>query len=136
MLHAGPPLCPVLQALLQQAMFPDPARVALAFEAYRRLPGRHIFSWEEQGRAVSAAGLQVDGRVAELLHLGTCPEATRQGHARRLLQAVTAHLDLKELSAETDDEAAGFYRRSGFAVSPAPSKGGRSRFRCVWTAPA
>lgn len=133
MLRPSPPLTPEIAALLRRAMFPDPARIARALEAYRSEPGLAVFIWEVGGVAVSAAGVRVAGAEAEVLHIGTRPDGTGQGHGRALLWAIAAHLNLSRLVAETDDAAVDFYRRSGFEVSGAPDRGERRRFLCALT---
>lgn len=131
MLRPAPALTPEITALLQRAMFPDPARIARALEAYRAEPDRTVFVWDVGSEAVSAAGVRVTGREAEVLHIGTRLYCAGRGYGRELLRALAAQLNLSQLTAETDDGAAGFYRRSGFEIGNAPSRGGRRRYRCT-----
>ena len=122
-----------MDALLARAMFPDPERIARQRAAYHVPGGPPVFVWEVAGRVVSAAGLHVTGDHAEILHVGTDPAHAGRGYARALLHAVADHLDLTTLSAETDDGAAAFYRRTGFRVEAAPTRNGRARYRCTLT---
>lgn len=131
MLSPAPDLTPEIAALLSRAMFPDPARIARALEAYRSEPGLAVFIWEVGGVAVSAAGVQVAGAEAEVRHIGTRPDCAGQGHGRALLRAIAAHLNLSRLTAETDDDAVDFYRRSAFEIGDAPDRGGRRRYLCT-----
>lgn len=133
MLRPAPALSPEIAALLSRAMFPDPARIARALAAYRTEPDRAVFVWEVGGVAVSAAGVRVAGAEAEVLHIGTRPDGTGQGHGRALLWAIAAHLKLSRLVAETDEDAVGFYCRSGFEIGGAPDRGERRRFLCTLT---
>lgn len=52
---------------------------------------------------------------ATILWVGTDPDRRRQGWAGSLVRAAGTHRDL---TAETDDSAVGFYRTLGFAVEP------------------
>ncbi len=131
MLSPAPDLTPEIAVLLRRAMFPDPARIALALEAYRTHPDRRIFVWDVGGRPVCAVGVQLAGREAQVLHIGTRPEQAGRGHGRQLVYAVAAQLGLTRLTAETDDDAVGFYRRSGFEVAEVPGRGGRRRYLCT-----
>ncbi|MBZ9713276.1 GNAT family N-acetyltransferase [Deinococcus multiflagellatus] len=128
-----PGLTPATEALLRQAMFPDPDRMAAELDRYRQGP-RLVLAWAFAGQVVSAVGLEVNGDAATILHLGTHPDHARQGHARTLLREVARHLNLRTLTAETDDEAAGFYRRCGFVLQAMPSPWSRARYRCEWVA--
>lgn len=130
-LIASPPLTPRVAALLERAMFPDPERVSRALEAYRTSPECLLLVWEVGGEVVCAAGLRMTGQEAELLHIGTLPQASGQGYGRALVHAVADHLGLMALRAETDEGAAGFYRRAGFEVSELSSPWGARRFACV-----
>ncbi|GBF05588.1 hypothetical protein DAERI_050097 [Deinococcus aerius] len=124
-----------VEALLIRAMFPDPERIRRKLEDYRTEPGRQVFVWSVDGRPVSAAGVREVGEAAEILHLGTAPGEEGRGYARALLHAVAAHLNAAKLLAETDDDAAAFYRRAGFEITPATPRGGRPRYRAVLTRP-
>lgn len=124
-----------VEALLIRAMFPDPERIRRKLEDYRSEPGRQVFVWSVDGRPVSAAGVREVREAAEILHLGTAPGEEGRGYARALLHAVAAHLNAAKLLAETDDDAAAFYRRAGFEITPAPPRGGRPRYRAVLTRP-
>lgn len=128
-------LTPELGALLARAMFADPERIRRRLEEYRTDSGRRVLAWVVEGRPVCAAGVRPREEEAEVLHLGTAPGEEGRGHARALLHAVAAHLHISRLVAETDEDAVNFYRRAGFEVTPAPPKGGRTRYRCVLTRP-
>jgi GNAT superfamily N-acetyltransferase len=131
MIHAEP--TPATEELLTRAMFPDPVRIARALAAYRVEANRHIFAWQAGGRMVSAAGLRVEEDAAEVLHIGTRPDMEGQGYGRALLHAVLIRLQLNRMTAETDDDAVDFYRRSGFGVVETQDRGGRRRYLCTLT---
>ena len=136
-MHNRPVLCPVpiltpeIAALLGRAMFPAPERVARVLEAYRTEADRKVFVWEVGGELVCAAGLRVAGAEAEVLHIGTRLDQVGRGFGRDLLRAIAASLGLSQLTAETDEDAVRFYRRSGFEVRDAPNRGERRRFLCT-----
>ncbi|ALW89508.1 GNAT family N-acetyltransferase [Deinococcus actinosclerus] len=132
-LHATP--TPDTDALLARAMFPDPARIQTGLQPYRTDPGWQLHTWEVAGQVVCAAGLTTQGTHATVRHIVTHPDHARQGHARALLHALMDTLDLRTLTADTDGDAAGFYRRSGFSVQEIPSPWDR-RYRCTLSRPA
>lgn len=138
MLRPAPALSPEIAALLSRAMFPDPARIARALAAYRTEPDRAVFVWEVGGVAVSAAGVRVAGAEAEVLHIGTRPDGTGQGHGRALLWAIAAHLKLSRLVAETDDAAVDFTAAAASrSVTPRTGESGAGFFAPLrWSADA
>ncbi|WP_407539542.1 GNAT family N-acetyltransferase [Deinococcus radiomollis] len=122
---------PEVAELLALAMYPDSVRVRAALEKYASDPQRQVWVWQARGKPVCAIGLRINGNAAEILHIGTQLDARRQGHARQLLFALLERLDLTTLEAETDDGAAGFYRRAGFKVEETEGRGGHVRYRCT-----
>lgn len=136
-MHNGPVLCsapiltPEIAALLGRAMFPDPERMVRALEAYRTEADRKVFVWMVGGEPVCAAGLRVAGPEAEVLHIGTRLDQVGRGFGHELLRGIAASLGLSQLTAETDEDAVGFYRRGGFEVRNAPNRGERRRFFCT-----
>ncbi|GGR89053.1 GNAT family N-acetyltransferase [Deinococcus sedimenti] len=130
-LHATP--TPDTDALLTRAMSPDPARIQAALHRARTDPDWQLHTWEAGGKVVCAATLTVHGAHGTVRYIGTHPTHTGQGHARALLHALMNTLHLHTLTAETDDDAADFYRRSGFHVQEIPSPWDRRRYRCTLT---
>ncbi|AKH17793.1 GNAT family N-acetyltransferase [Deinococcus soli (ex Cha et al. 2016)] len=124
---------PDTDALLTRAMSPDPARIQAALHRYRTDPDWQIHTWEVAGQAVCAAGFTVQGSHGAVRHIGTHPDHTGQGHARALLHALMDTLDLHTLTADTDEDAADFYCRSGFSVHEIPSPWDRRGYRCTLT---
>ena len=88
-------------------------------------------SWEAQGIApgtpIARIGLQLsdDRDEAEITALDVLPDWRRQGFARSLIFGACEHLCLRAVEAETDADAVGFYRATGFAVESVGE-----RFRC------
>ena len=121
-------------ALLTLAMWPDPARIRAALGRYASDPQLQVWGWQVAGQTVCAAGLQVEGQSAEILHIGTRANSRQKGHARNLLLAAAARLNLSRLDAETDDGAAPFYRRAGFDVRETAGRGGTVRYHCTLSA--
>lgn len=135
MLTEPDPLRPEVEALLTQAMFPDPGRIRRKLERYHPDPERRVFVWLMEGRPVNAAGVRRHGEEVEALHLGTAPGEERRGHARSLLHAVATPLEAQRIVAEIHEGAAEFHRRARVSLTPAPTRGGSPRFLAVLTRP-
>jgi N-acetylglutamate synthase-like GNAT family acetyltransferase len=105
-----------------------------AERARRRVADRDwaLVGWEEEGELAACAGVERLAEDAVELHaVAVVPARRGRGVGRALVDAVAAVINAPELVAETDDDAVGFYRRCGFDVTPAGTRGGRPRYRCV-----
>ncbi|WP_291425708.1 GNAT family N-acetyltransferase [Deinococcus sp.] len=151
------PLTPEAEALLSRAMYPDPERIGQTLGRYRHDPELRVYglyisygllepgrfgcnpsrrqpqgtqlTQAVPGRLACAAGVRLDGRQGELLHIGTAPELAGRGYGRRLIHELMNQLGLERLQAQTDHQAAGFYRKAGFQVQPTETSWGR-RYLC------
>jgi ribosomal protein S18 acetylase RimI-like enzyme len=93
-------------------------------------------SWEAQGIApgtpIACIGLERRGRdEAAITSLAVLPDWRRQGFARALTFGACEQLGLRAVEAETDADAVGFYRSTGFAVESLGERyPGVERFGC------
>lgn len=73
---------------------------------------------------------------AELEGIATAPHARGKGIGTFMVAQLMERYCLRELAAETDDDAVGFYRKAGFSVKPfAEIYDGETvtRYQCVLT---
>jgi len=119
----------------------DDGEVDRIADRYRDAPTRLLGlvvekSWETQGVSpgtpIACIGLEPRGRdEAEITSLAVLPDWRRQGFARSLVFGACEQLALGMLEAETDADAADFYRAIGFAVENLGERyPGVERFRC------
>lgn len=122
-----------VQELLAAAVgYPSPERLARVSARYREA-GWRLLGLERGGRLVGLIGLEVqppDRAVVQ--HIAVVPQERGRGIGRALLSQAAAALAVRHLTAETDADAVGFYRRCGFAVaSLGEVYPGVERFRCT-----
>jgi CubicO group peptidase (beta-lactamase class C family) len=94
-------------------------------------------SWEAQGMAsgtpIACIGLERgdDRDEAQITSLAVLPDWRRLGYARALIFGACEQLGLRAVEGETDDDAVGFFRATGFAVERIGERyPGVERFRC------
>jgi ribosomal protein S18 acetylase RimI-like enzyme len=93
-------------------------------------------SWDTQdvrpGTPIACVGLEPRGPdEAEIRSLAVLPRWRRRGLARALVFGASEQLGLRALEAETDADAVGFYRATGFEVESLGERDpGVERFRC------
>ncbi len=127
-----------VQALLAEAAFPPTAdRAAALLAATYTRPRVTLYLAYEAQELVGLIGLHRTARDrGEVTHIAVQPGRRRQGVGRSMLLELRHHLGLRELVAETDGEALGFYRRCGFRVrSLGETYPGVERFHCRLTGP-
>lgn len=79
---------------------------------------------------VAAIGLEVSKASAIIRHINVLPKYQSSGIGRNLVQYVMKLFSLEILSAETDEDAVGFYQTMGFECSGYEGKYGR-RYKCI-----
>lgn len=70
---------------------------------------------------------------ARLAAIAVSPDHRGRGYGRTAVEWVVDHLAVESLTAETDIDAVGFYRRTGWTVTTLGEKyPGVERFQCQW----
>lgn len=110
---------------------------SLITEIYTQ-PGTLLAVWQESGQQLGAVGIRHTGPgAAEILHIAIDPAYRRQGIGRSMIEQTIQREGLRELQAETDSNAVGFYRRCGFRVASLGERyPGVERFVCIWRSDA
>ncbi len=93
-----------------------------------------LIGWEEEDELAACAGVERRDSTTIALHsVAVVPERRLRGIGRALIDGLASVGTARRIVAETDADAAAFYGRCGFRVSPIDTKGDRGRFRCVRT---
>ena len=104
-------------------------------EEFRNHHNWGIYGWVENDEIVGICGFRVyHADHIEILNIAVCKNARGRGIGRAMVSALQNEF-LLPLTAETDDDAVNFYRKTGFAVENASAKGGMPRFACVLATP-
>lgn len=103
-------------------------------DAYRTNPSLAMLGIEADDQLIGLLGLEHDiAQRGVIRHIVVHPTRRGKGIGRLMVVQATARFGLRELSAETDAEAVGFYQRCGFTVQSLGEKyPGRERFHCMW----
>jgi N-acetylglutamate synthase-like GNAT family acetyltransferase len=91
-----------------------------------------FIGWQEGNEILACAGAEtLDGGTIGIRSIAVSPMWRKRGLGRALVDALAERAGAVRVVAETDDDAVGFYRACGFAVSEAAPKFERARYRCV-----
>ena len=93
-----------------------------------------IFVCENEGEKAGILVLKEDGSEAEILGIAVRIDQRKKGLGRDMVYQVMEAEHLKRITAQTDDDAIGFYRNSGFEAERVVieySDGTAVRYNCV-----
>lgn len=116
--------------LFEAAGLPDDA---LSVIRDRELPTLHVVG-AVTDRVLGFAAFEVQHARIELHYIAVADDARGSGLGRRLVTSARALAPALPLYASTDDDAVGFYRSLGFAVTDAPRDARwpeRPRYHCT-----
>lgn len=124
--------------VLQAATWPSsPEGAAAAWQTFYASRTARLWVLREGDETRGLIGLRATGPgAAEITHIAVRPIWRGQGIGRSMVHELITREGLQELSAETDGEAAPFYRRLGFAVRSLGERyPGVERFSCTLRTP-
>lgn len=79
---------------------------------------------------IGVIGIEITGKTCAIKHLAVAPPHRMKNLGKQLIMYVTHHFSLQHFTAETDDDAIGFYKKCGFQCKSFENQYGR-RFFCV-----
>lgn len=125
---------PAVQAVWAHSLYePTPEKQRGQADAALRDPAVHAYGWRREGRIVGVLMLRAQGEGCfEILSIATDPACRGQGVGARMIAGAVRRLTCARLTAETDGEAVGFYRRCGFAIQSLGERyPGVTRYQCT-----
>lgn len=93
-----------------------------------------LFVCENEGEKAGILVLKEDGSVAEILGIAVKKDLRKKGFGKEMIYRVMETEGLKKITAQTDDDAIGFYRSSGFEAERVVIEypdGSAVRYNCV-----
>ncbi|MBO7746877.1 GNAT family N-acetyltransferase [Paenibacillus sp. MWE-103] len=125
-----------IRELLEWSVFPDPEHLRRAVELYKDGSGHTLLGYESEGDVIGLIGYhRIDGGAVEIDHIAVTPEERYKGYGRGMILELLELEKPTALVAETDEDAADFYRSSRFTVVSLGEKyPGTERFRCTYEA--
>jgi len=104
-------------------------------EEFRSHNNLSIYGWIEDEDVIGVCGFRVyHTDHVEILNIAVTENVRGRGIGSAMIHALQSEF-LLPVTAETDNDAVGFYRKVGFDIMNAPAKGGISRWACVLAAP-
>ena len=114
---------------------PKYADFVAQMEEYFSDPSVKIFVCETEGDKAGILVLKEDGYEAEILGIAVKESLRKKGIGKDMVYQVMEIEYLKRITAQTDDDAIGFYRNSGFEAEKVVIEypdGSAVRYNCVF----
>lgn len=90
-----------------------------------------VFAYSESGEYKGIIVFKVEDNTAEILDIAVIPEYKGNGIGSRLIDYIFTRFAVNKITAETDDDAIGFYKKYGFTVIDTKLNHDTKRYVCV-----
>lgn len=121
----------ILPLLVPSVFKPTPEKLRSRAEKYIKRPNTHIFACREGGKYIGIVVFEVVGTQAAVLDIAVDKACRKRGVGSRLLSFILENFNISELTAETDDDAVGFYKKFGFSTTEIKTIHGTKRYLCT-----
>ena len=119
-------------SLLTPSVFnPTPERLLSRAEKYQADDTVKVYAYSENGEYKGIIAFKIKEQTAEILGIAVKPEYQGKGIGSRLINYIFSQFAVNKVTAETDDDAIGFYKKYGFAVADINNKYDTKRYVCV-----
>lgn len=122
----------ILPLLAPSVFEPTPEKLRSRAEKYIKRPNTHIYACRDGGKYIGIVVFEVVGTNATVLDIAVDEACRKQGSGTALLSFVFDKFNISELTAETDDDAVGFYKKFGFTVTEIQTVYATRRYLCTF----
>jgi ribosomal protein S18 acetylase RimI-like enzyme len=123
-----------VKALLGECMWPDDDKIQNELNQYFEWGARELFGEVNDDKLVGLIGVIYETADAvELKHIAIHADFRGKGIGSKLINEFIKAKKIVRIKAETDQDAVGFYKKMGFAITSLGEKyAGVERFECVF----
>ena len=122
---------PEVLTLLKPSVYnPTPERLKRRAEKYAADKKINVYACKTGGAYAGIIVFKTGKIAAEILDIAVKPEYQKHGIGRKLIEFIFNQFPVNTITAETDDDAVGFYQKCGFTVTLAKEVCGTKRYFC------
>ena len=119
-------------ALLAPSVYnPTHERLLKRAKKYQEDKDTQIFAYKDDGTYKGIVVFKISDNVAEILDIAVTAEHQGHGIGSKLIGYIFNRFCVNKITAETDDDAVGFYKKYGFTVTNTKVKFGSKRYICI-----
>lgn len=121
----------VLTLLVPSVYNPTPERLKHRAEKYALDENVHVYACKRDGIYVGIVVFKTENGTAEILDIAVKPEYRKNGIGSKLIDFILNQFPVNLITAETDDEAVGFYKKCGFVIADTHEKFNVERYSII-----
>jgi ribosomal protein S18 acetylase RimI-like enzyme len=122
---------PVVHRIISYASFDgSPEGIAKTVQKYQLNPELYFYAWIGNGQVLGICGYEIHNDKVEIHLISVDEQARGRGVGGDIILALLRYYG-KDIEAETDDEAVGFYRKRGFTTHEFIHETRGKRHTCV-----
>ena len=121
----------ILKLLAPSVYDPTQERLLNRAKEYQEDENTNIYAYKEDGRYKGIVIFKIINNSATILDIAVKPEYQGQGNGSKLIDFIFNSFNVQNITAETDDDAIGFYKKYGFIVADTKVKFDTKRYTCV-----
>ncbi len=126
---------PEVLALLAPSIYnPTPERLKNRAEKYSAYKNIFVYACKIGGLYVGIVIFRTENGTAEILDIAVKPECRKNGIGKKLVEFILNQFPVDTITAETDNDAVGFYKKCGFTLTPTAAVEDTARYFCKLSA--
>ena len=122
---------PEILTLLAPSIYnPTPERLKHRAEKYIADSNVKAYACKSSEKHIGIVVFKTENDTAEILDIAVKPEYRKHGIGRNLIDFIFTQFPVDTITAETDNDAVGFYKKCGFALTPTAAVEDTARYFC------
>ena len=122
---------PEILTLLAPSIYnPTPERLKHRAEKYIADSNVKAYACKSSEKHIGIVVFKTENDTAEILDIAVKPEYRKNGIGKRLVEFILNQFPVDTITAETDKDAIGFYKKCGFALTPTAKMEDTARYFC------
>lgn len=109
---------------------PTEERLLNRAKKYQADENINIYGFKHSGEYKGIVVFKTENKTAEILDIAVKPEYQGKGIGSRLIDYIFSQFAVNKITAETDDDAFGFYKKYGFTVIDTKLNRDKKRYVC------
>ena len=121
----------ILKLLAPSVYNPTEERLLNRAKKYQEDENTNIYAYKDDGEYKGIVVFKIENKLATILDFAVKPEYQGQGIGSKLIDFIFNQFEVDNITAETDDDAIGFYKKCGFIVASCEKKFDTNRYTCI-----